>query len=112
MNLTMVKETLRNNDEYSFNYRIMMPDTGLHYYQASFIRMYSYNSSESRIILGFMCIDSIMEEEHRNRAVREEHLRIISALSQEYSSLFKIDAGTGIMTLYRTDGKGFDPLQN
>lgn len=106
VNLIMVKETLRNNDEYSFNYRIMMPDTGLHYYQASFIRMYSYNSSESRIILGFMCIDSIMEEEHRNRAVREEHLRIISALSQEYSSLFKIDAETGQMSLYRTDGAG------
>ena len=30
-------------------------------------------------------------------------------MSQEYSSLFKIDAGTRKMTLYRTDGISFDP---
>ncbi|MGN0673624.1 MAG: response regulator [Anaerovoracaceae bacterium] len=106
VDLRKVKEILRKNDDYSFSYRVIMPDGSLHYYQASFIRMYSYDRDESRIILGFMCIDAIMEEEHRNREVREEHLRIISALSQEYSSLFKIDAETGQMSLYRTDGIG------
>lgn len=43
-----------------------------------------------------------------NEALREESV-ISGALSQEYSSLFKIDARTGKMSLYRTDGTGMNP---
>ena len=103
-----VKSALKSSDEYSCGYRV---NTGacIHHYQASFIRLYSRNNTESHIILGFRCVDAIVEEEHKNRAIQEEQLRIIGALSQEYSSLFKIDAKTREMTLYRTDGIAFDP---
>ena len=105
-----VKAELENSDEYSCSYRIHMGSGELHHYQASFIRLYSRNNTESQIILGFRCVDAIVEEEHKNRAIQEEQLRIIGALSQEYSSLFKIDARTRKMTLYRTDGIAFDPV--
>ena len=103
-----VKSELEDSDEYSYSYRVNMSDTGIHHYQASFIRLYSWNNTESHIILGFRCLDAIVEEERKNRTIQEEHLRIIGALSQEYNSLFKIDAETGKMSLYRTDGIGMD----
>ena len=105
-----VKDGLEKRDEYSCGYRVIADETGVHYYQASFIRFYSRHNTESQIILGFRCVDAIVEEERKNRAIQEEQLRIIGALSNEYSSLFKIDAGTRKMTLYRTDGIAFDPV--
>ena len=45
--------------------------------------------------------------EKANAALREE-MTIVDALSQEYHSLFKIDAETGSISLYRTDGMGMD----
>ena len=104
-----VKDALENSDAYSCSYRVTADQTGIHYYQASFMRLYSRNNTESQIILGFRCVDEIVEEEHKNRAIQEEQLRIIGALSKEYSSLFKIDAQTGEMNLYRTDAIGIDP---
>ncbi len=41
------------------------------------------------------------------RKLRDE-MAIAGALSQEYSSLFRIDARTGKISLYRTDGIGMD----
>ncbi|MGM9632620.1 MAG: response regulator [Eubacteriales bacterium] len=108
VSLENVKRALEKSDEYSCGYRVISDDTGIHYYQASFIRFYSRQKTESQIILGFRCIDAIVEEEHKNRAIQEEQLRIIGALSQEYHSLFKIDAATGELSLYRTDGIGMD----
>ena len=107
--LEKVKQALETGDEYSCSYRILADDTGVHHYQASFLRFYSRNQREGQIILGFRCVDAIVEEERKNRAIQEEQLRIIGALSQEYSSLFKIDARTRKMSLYRTDGTSFDP---
>ncbi|MGN1099225.1 MAG: hypothetical protein ACI4S9_02685, partial [Christensenellales bacterium] len=104
-----VKKALEKSDEYLCSYRVVADDTGVHYFQASFIRFYSQHKTESQIILGFRCVDSVVEEEYKNRAIQEEQLRIIGALSREYSSLFKIDAATRRMTLYRTDGNSFDP---
>ena len=104
-----VKAALENSDEYSCSYRTITNETGFHYYQASFIRLYSQHNAESQIILGFRCVDAIVEEERKNRTIQEEQFRIIGALSQEYSSLFKIDAKTRKMTLYRTDGMSMDP---
>ena len=105
-----VKCALEKSDEYSCSYRVIADETGVHYYQASFIRFYSRHKTESQIILGFRCVDAIVEEERKNRTIQEEQLRIIGALSKEYSSLFKIDARTGKMSLYRTDGIGMDPV--
>lgn len=99
-----VKDALEKSDEYSCSYRVFSNEIGHHHFQASFIRFYSRNKAEDQIILGFRCVDAIVEEEHKNRTIQEEQLRIIDALSREYSSLFKIDATTGNLSLYRTDG--------
>ena len=109
VSIEKVQCALEKSDAYSCSYRVIDDETGIHYYQASFIRFYSRQNKESQIILGFRCVDAIVEEELKNRAIQDEQLRIIGALSQEYSSLFKIDAETRKMTLYRTDGIAFDP---
>ncbi|MDD5832052.1 MAG: response regulator [Clostridiales bacterium] len=109
VSIDRVKLALENENEYSCSYRASADETGLHYYQASFIRFRSRHNEESQIILGFRCVDSIVEEDQKNAQIQREQLNIIDALSREYSSLFKIDAATGKMSLYRTDGIGIDP---
>ena len=104
-----VKAELERHDAYSCRYCVNMKDSGLHYYQASFIRLYSRHQAEGQIILGFRCVDDIVEEEIKIRETQEEQLCIIGALSSEYSSLFKIDVETRKMTLYRTNGVEFNP---
>ena len=103
-----VKDVLEKSDEYSCSYRVKADATGIHYYQASFIRFYSRHKSENQVILGFRCVDAIVEEERKNRTIQEEQFRIIGVLSQEYHSLFKIDAATGRISLFRTDGIGME----
>ncbi|MGN0583986.1 MAG: response regulator [Ruminococcus sp.] len=103
-----VLHALKNSDEYVFSYRTIYDNTGIHYYQASFFRIFSRKASESQIIVGFRNIDAIVEEERERIKQREEQLRIIEALSREYHSLFKIDAATDKIFLYRTDGIGMD----
>ena len=105
-----VKCALEKSDDLSYSYRVIFDDTGVHHYQASFIRFYSRHNTESQILLGFRCVDAIVQKELKNRKIQEEQLRIIGALSQEYSSLFKIDAQTRRMTLYRTDSVSFNPV--
>ena len=53
--------------------------------------------------------DAKVKELETMRLIHNEMV-IAGALSREYSSLFKIDAKTRKMTLYRTDGKAFDPV--
>ena len=57
-----VKSALEKSDEYSCSYRVIADETDIHYYQASFIRIYSRHKTESQIILGFRCVDAIVEE--------------------------------------------------
>ena len=52
--------------------------------------------------------DVKLRELEAQRKLKEES-RISTALSREYSSLFRIDAGTGRIAVYRTDGLGIDP---
>ncbi|MBP9001786.1 MAG: response regulator [Lachnospiraceae bacterium] len=103
-----VKSALEENNEYSCTYRVTTDENEIHYYQASFIRILSNRDTENQIILGFRCVDAIVEEERKNAKIQEEQLRIIGALSQEYSSLFKIDDELGTMTTFRTDGIGME----
>ena len=51
--------------------------------------------------------DALTKVEEANSALQEE-MTIVDALSQEYHSLFKIDAENGTISLYRTDGIGID----
>ncbi len=109
VSIPCVQGALRNSDEYVCSYRVLYDDTGLHYFQALFIRIFSAFFDESQIILGFRNVDAIVEEERKNIKIQEEQLNIIGALSQEYHSLFKIEADTAKISLYRTDGVGMPP---
>ena len=91
-----VRSALENNDEYSCSYRVVADNTGMHYYQASFIRIYSQSQAEEQIILGFRCVDAIVEEERKNR-------EIIEGLGSEYNSVALVDTETDRMTLFRSN---------
>ncbi|MDY3918270.1 MAG: response regulator [Candidatus Limivivens sp.] len=106
-----VHHALEGHDEYVCSYRSSYDDTGIHYYQAVFIRIVFRSTSESQIILGFRNVDAIVEEERKHRKIQEEQLRVIDALSQEYHSLFKINTETRGLSLYRTDGIGMESRQ-
>lgn len=105
----IVKEHLKKSNEYSVSYRVSSDSEDVHYYQASFFGPKLYNGKEDQVLIGFRCVDAIVEEERKVQKILEEQVQIIGALSQEYSSLFKIDAKTRKMELYRTDGKAFNP---
>ncbi|MDD6810414.1 MAG: response regulator [Lachnospiraceae bacterium] len=107
----VVQRALEESDEYVCSYRVQYDNTGIHYYQVVFLRMYSKRSAESQIILAFRNVDDIVEQERKHTKVQSEQLRIIDALSREYHSLFKIDMETQKMSLYRTDGRGMDIRQ-
>ena len=103
-----VRRALQDSDSCVCSYRILLADGSIHHYQAVFIRIHAHDGAGSRIILGFRNVDAIVEEERRHTRIQQEQLRIIEALSREYHSLFKINAQTRKMSLYRTDGVGMD----
>ncbi|MGN0246643.1 MAG: response regulator [Lachnospiraceae bacterium] len=107
-----VKSALEKSDEYSCSYRIIADETGIHYFQASFIRFYSQNKTESQVILGFRCVDTIVEEERKNRTIQlrqtqemEMQREIIEGLGWEYYSVLLVDPDTDTVTSYRAEGE-------
>lgn len=113
-----VDSLMKNRQSYSFNYRVWRDDR-LQYFQCQIVRP-SQNRRE--VVLAFKNVDeekrqelaqqkkledALLEVEKANAALQEE-MTIADALSQEYHSLFKIDAETGSISLYRTDGVGMD----
>ena len=103
---------------YYFNYRVFRNET-IRYYQCQLVNP---ETDRRQFVIGFRDVDTekrhedaqkrkleqaMMALEATNEALQEE-MAISKALSQEYHSLFKIDADTGKMTLYRTDGLGMD----
>ena len=108
VSIDTVLHALKDKDEYICSYRIMYGGV-IHHHQAVFIRIYSHCAEKSQIILGFRNVDDIVEGERKHIKIQEEQLRIIDALSQEYHSLFKINAKTGEISIYRTDGIGMNP---
>ncbi|MGN0650312.1 MAG: response regulator [Oscillospiraceae bacterium] len=108
-----VIQALEKSDEYSCSYRIIADDTGIHYFQASFIRFYSRNKTESQIILGFRCVDAIVEEEHRKIKIMEAQSEIIEGLGSEYYSVLLVNPETEKVTVFRAeseDGKAIAEL--
>ncbi|MGN1423782.1 MAG: response regulator [Oscillospiraceae bacterium] len=98
-----VRQALENSDEYSCSYRVFTEEIGFHYFQASFIRFYSQQKTENQIILGFRCIDAIVEEEHRNMRIMEAQSEIIEGLGSEYYSVLLVDPETDKVTLFRAE---------
>ena len=114
-----VLSKLKERSEYSFNYRINR-NNRIHFFQCHIV-LPSHNVRE--FVIGFKNVDeetrlnllhqkemddALAAIEKTNKALREE-TAISSVLTKEYHSLFRIDASTGAMTLYRTDGDGFPP---
>lgn len=64
-----------------------------------------FNGDYEKKISYYIENDVLEEGKRANKALREEMV-ISEALSQEYHSLLKLDAETGEMSLYRTDGFG------
>lgn len=108
-----VQQLLADKQIYSFNYRVFRDDM-VHYFQCEIVKP---DSNHNEFALAFKNIDEEKKQElKQQRQIKEsifkhqEQLRIIGALSREYHSLFKIEAKTGKMSLYRTDGLGM-PLE-
>ena len=114
-----VNELLSDKKTNYFNYRVFR-DNRIQYFQCQLVKP---SMERNEFVIGFKNIndekkmelaqqrkveEALVAVEKINVALHEE-TKISTALSQEYSSLFKIDAKTGKMSLYRTDGIGIDP---
>ena len=93
--------SLEESDEYVCNYRVNYDESGTHYFQAVFIRIYSGHTAESRIILGFRNVDSIVEEERKHIKTLETQSEIIEGIGSEYYSVLLVDPETDTVTIYR-----------
>ena len=111
-----VRSLLSREKTYYFNYRVLR-EGSVEYFQCQLVRP---SRERNEFVIGFKNINkekhqeliqqreveaALSEVERMNSFLRQE-MAISNALSQEYSSLFKIDAKTGGMSLYRTDGIG------
>ncbi len=114
--LQSANELLSDRKTYYFNYRVFR-NNEIRYYQCQLVKPVA---DENEFVVGFKDVDEEKRQElaqqHRledalaalekaNGALKEE-MAISEALSQEYHSLFKLDAVTGEMNIYRTDGIG------
>ncbi len=114
-----VNELLADKKTCYFNYRVFRNEQ-VQYFQCQIVKP---NRERNEFVVGFKNVneekntelaqqrrveEALAAVEKVNASLQEE-MTVSSALSQEYSSLFKIDAKTGKMTLYRTDGIGMDP---
>ena len=114
--LKNIENLLAERNNYCLNYRVFR-NNEIKYYQCHLARL---NKECNQFIVAFKSIDeekkqeleqqnrlniALEEGKRANKALREEMV-ISKALSQEYHSLLKLDAKTGEMSLYRTDGFG------
>ena len=114
--LKNMEKLLAERNNYSLNYRVFR-NNEIKYYQCYLARL---NKECNQFIVAFKSIDeekkqeleqqnrlniALEEGKRANKALREEMV-ISEALSQEYHSLLKLDAETGEISLYRTDGFG------
>ena len=114
-----VNKVLADKNTYYFNYRVFRNNT-VQYFQCQLIKA---NRERNDFIIAFKNIDyekrqelvqqrkieeALLAVEKSNEMLHEE-MAVSEALSQEYHSLFKINAKTGKMFLYRTDGIGMAP---
>ena len=114
-----VNTLLADKKTYYFNYRVFRNDL-VQYFQCQLVKP---NPRRNEFVIAFKNIDEEKKQElaqqrkveealaavEKVNAALQEESTVSSALSQEYHSLFKIDAKTRKMSLYRTDGIGMDP---
>ena len=113
-----LEELTKERQNYSFQFRVRR-DGKVEYFQCHVARpsrerrdiavAFKNVDEEKRLELSQQrrLQDALTKLEEANFALQEE-MTIVDALSQEYHSLFKIDAENGTISLYRTDGIGID----
>lgn len=113
-----VKELLADKTTYFINFRARIKEN-IHYLQCQFVRP---DMERNEFILGFKNIDEEKKQEfaqqkkiedaliavEKSNAALQNEMAICGALSREYHSLLRIDTTTREISLYRTDGLGFD----
>lgn len=99
-----VKRQLSNEQVYSFTYRVYRNNC----IQFFLCQLVKPSEERNEFALAFKNVDAAVEEERKNVKIQEEQHRMIKALSYEYHSLFRVDARTRKVSLYRTDGIGMD----
>lgn len=97
----VVQRALEKSDEYVCSYRVKYDNTGIHYFQVVFLRMYSNRAAESQIILAFRNVDAIVEEERKHTKMQSEQSEIIEGLGSEYYSVLLVNPETDTVTTYR-----------
>ena len=118
MRVETIRNMMADKSTYSFTYRVFR-NQEIRYYQCQLVRP---SRVRNEVVVAFKDVDdekrqelsrqnklkeALTAVEQANSALHEE-MAISEALSQEYHSLFKIDAVTGMMSLYRTDGLGME----
>ena len=114
-----VSELLADQKTYYFNFRVFRGGLA-QYFRCQLVKP---SLERNTFVIGFKNVDeekkqelaqqrrleaALEEVEQVNASLREE-MTISGTLTKEYSSLFKIDAKTGKISLYRTDGLGINP---
>ncbi|MGN0427436.1 MAG: response regulator [Agathobacter sp.] len=97
----VVQKKLEKSDEYIFNYRVRYDETGIHYFQVVFLRMFSRRAKEGRIILGFRNVDTMVEEERKRTKAIEAQSEIIEGLGSDYYSVLLVNPTTDLVSIYR-----------
>ena len=101
----VVQRELEKSDEYMYSYRVLYDNTGIHYYQVAFIRMYSRKAAKSQIILAFRNVDKIVEEERKHAAIREQQSEIIEGLGSEFYSVLLLNPKTDTVATFRENSE-------
>ena len=113
-----VNALLADRQAFYFNYRVSRGGQE-QYFQCQLVQP---NLHQGGFVIGFKNVDEekkqelaqqqrveeALEKVERINAALQEETAVSSALSREYHSLFKIDAETGGISLYWTDGIGMD----
>ena len=111
-----MEKLLENKKKYSFNYRVFR-NGRIQYQQCQIVKP---SSERNEFAIAFKNVDEEKKQELAQQKKIEDALaaverinetlkgemEVTDALSQEYHSLFKINAKTGNISLYRTDGRG------
>ena len=119
--VSAVNELLADQKAYSFSYRVFR--NGLvQYFQCQLVKpscernefvicFKNINDEKKQELVQQQKIEEVLTTIKKVNETLLEEMSVSSALSQEYSSLFKVDAKTHKISLYRTDGIGIHPAR-
>ncbi|MBO5278788.1 MAG: response regulator [Lachnospiraceae bacterium] len=113
-----VKELLVDKTTYYFNYRVYRNEKE-QYFRCQLVKP---DRERNEFVVGFKDIDEEKKQElvqqkkieealiavEKSNVALQKEMKVSRAFSQEYHSLLQLDAQTGRVSVYRTDGLGID----